>query len=177
MRNATLFLVLVLTSTHSFSQSTQKSKLYDDTGRLYADTTLKINSAQLQSWAIVEANILGKLAKQIEYPPASFRNGLSGKAIIGFDYYGDSISNIRFYSKKLGGDLESFTMQSFKNNKTLILGEFKAPQTAIDEVTITKGTYFIPIIFEQLDFEQEVRKNHALPIIKISNPNIFFITR
>jgi len=177
MKKIVYFLILIILPISSFAQKPRRSQLYNEKGRLYADTTLKISPEQLHSWTLIEANVLGKLANSLTYPPASFRNGLHGKIIIALEYDNNLIKNIRVVSRKIGGDIEPVVIKTLEDNKNIILQEFKSPQTSIEVDSITRGTYFIPIVFQQLNFAQEVQKNHALPIIKVSNPIIIWITK
>lgn len=136
----------------------KSSLYYRADGKLIADTSLNISKVQLKKWLAVEDSFTSFLVKTIRYPDYAKEMGLGGKCIFSFkvddegkfsDFKMEGDTNSKAFVVMKGAFLNSCAYYLSKLSGMFYEKGFKSPAGK-------KGTYFMPIDFIALSYQQTV---------------------
>lgn len=172
MPKINLILLFIFISTNAFSQRWENadSYLYYNNGTLKVDTTLHISKMQFKVLHPVERDIIIAIHHNTQYSPLAHENGIKGTVIAAFDCDTNEIKNIRVI-KKVGAALDEAVIAGIKKAEKDILKNFKRSMLhRLNPAENNKpdGTYYFPVNFRTIDFEQELKKTGTIPITKES---------
>lgn len=162
----------LLTLLLTFNQAKGQSYIYNSKGQVIIDTTLSINSDQLEIWRLAESNILSYISMNIDYSNMARESGINGIAIVALDCDSLDIKNIRLI-KKLGGGLDENIIDGINKISEKIVLEFRLIQNRKKREKLNyQGTYYIPFDFSLIDLNEIMKKKNAIPIIDSKIPLI-----
>ena len=168
----TLNILVLLLSVNFYSHS-QQSFLYNKKGQLLLDTTLTITKAQLRTWVMAENNIVAGLSR-IEIPPLFLEGVFRAKTekkifIVSFVCDSFDIKNVEVLNDTSWGWVAKSVINDIQKQGKGIAGHLKSRSRMTSE-QIYMGRYYVAINFVMVNFDELLKNDKAVPIIKGTIP-------
>lgn len=174
MKKSIKYLIIVLVSLPMLciSQGYGRSDLYNSKGQLRIDTTLTIGPQQSRIWNNIEGNILHHIHRNVTYPEIAKEVNLTGVVIIAFYCDTSEIKNIRIV-KEESELLNNAAIEGVTKIKEKLVFQFIAIQSSYRGQKYNYiGNYYLPIKFDLIDLNKQMRREHVMPIIGVRTPGI-----